>query len=331
MGAIRVRPEDFQVAEKLSFEPNGEGPHCFLYLQKTGCNSAWVARQLAELAACSERDVGYAGQKDRHGVTRQWFSVPLSAETWTAELPDGIELLEQTRNQRKLKRGALSGNHFRIRVSDLDGDTSGLEESLQRISSDGFPNYFGPQRFGIDGSNLQRALDWFAGGRKPRNRQARSFALSAARAFLFNRLLAWRVQAGNWNQLVAGELAQLAGSRSVFPVEQTDERIPQRLAAGDIHPSGPLWGRGDAGVSGEIADCEEKLRVEYADLCAGLEAQGLKQERRSLRVIPGDLQWKIEAEQFTLELFLPRGSFATTLLREIADCRDAQTVRNKDY
>ncbi len=239
-------------------------------------------------------------------------------------MPAGVELLEQTRNQRKLKRGALSGNQFRVRIGDLGGDASGLDARLQRIGNDGFPNYFGPQRFGIGGANLRRAIDWFATGQRPRNRQARSFALSAARAFLFNQLLASRVRAGSWNRILDGELVQLNGSHSVFPVDKADEPIRQRLAEGDIHPSGPLWGKGESGVGGGVAVCERKLLAEHSELCNGLEAQGLKLERRSLRVIPYDLQWRIGPDELILKFFLPRGAFATSLLREFVDYRDAQ-------
>ncbi len=136
-GKIRVLPGDFQVTEELSFVPNGDGPHCFLRLRKIGCNSAWLARRPADIAGCPERDIGYAGQKDRHAITEQWFRVPLSSHDWASGFPAGVELIEQTRNLRKLRRGALAGNYFRIRVREPDGPVGTLESTLTRLTSHG--------------------------------------------------------------------------------------------------------------------------------------------------------------------------------------------------
>jgi tRNA pseudouridine13 synthase len=141
---------------------------------------------------------------------------------------------------------------------------------------------------------------------------------------LFNRLLAWRVEAGNRNLLQDGDLAQFDGSRSVFPVHRPDEEIRRRLAEGDIHPSGPLWGKGDPDSGGDTVSMESRLAIEYPELTSGLAARGMKQERRALRVIPKYLRWKAGADEITLEFFLPRGADATALLWELVDYTDIQ-------
>jgi tRNA pseudouridine13 synthase len=170
--SIRVRNEDFCVEEMPRTLPDGEGSHWWLWVEKNGANTDWVAGQLAQLAGCQAREAGYAGLKDRHALTR---------------------ILEATRSRRKIQRGALEGNRFRIVVRDLEGCTEALDDTLRLISEQGVPNYFGPQRFGFDGQNVTRAAIWLASPRRL-SRQKRSLYLSAIRSFLFNQVLAERVR-----------------------------------------------------------------------------------------------------------------------------------------
>lgn len=321
-GVIRCQPEDFKVNEALSFEPSGQGEHRYLQIRKRGHNSQWVVKTLAAAAKVKPRDIGFAGHKDRHGVTTQWFSLMAPSELPLSPLPAGMELIDETRHEKKLKRGALRGNDFDIVIRDLSGDQSGLEGALRRIGQCGFPNYFGEQRFGRDGANLQRALDWFANDRPPRGRNTRGFALSAARSELFNRLLSWRIEVGSWCRLSVGDLAQLAGSQSVFAVSAVDEELRDRLESGDIHPTGPLWGEGVPATDGEVLKLESRLLDKFPALTGGLAQQRLRQERRGLRVIPADLSWSAQEGGIRLRFSLPRGSYATALLREIIDYED---------
>lgn len=159
-GLLRATPEDFMVEEILSFEPDDQGAHWLLRVRKTGANTEWVARQLARVARVPVRDLGYAGLKDRHAVAIQWFSLPLGERPppdWSGLLGDGIEVLETRRHGRKLRRGAIAGNQFALRLRALRGDRAALAARLQAIAREGVPNYFGPQRFGRAESNLAAA------------------------------------------------------------------------------------------------------------------------------------------------------------------------------
>jgi len=184
--------------------------------------------------------------KDRHAVTRQWFSVRRPAGTpadWSALEVEGAQVLEVSRNNRKLRRGAHSGNQFRIVVrgsANSDPETSGelVQQRTRTIVEQGVPNYFGEQRFGREGGNLQLAEALFAGKRLKRDK--RSFALSSARAWLFNQVLQQRVEAGTWSELQAGDVAALDGSGSIFAVEELDETLEKRCRELDLHPTGPL-------------------------------------------------------------------------------------------
>ena len=283
-GDLKAAPADFQVTEILPFEPDGAGEHEFLWIEKTGANTAWVAGGLARFVGVAERDIGYAGMKDRHAVTRQWFSVRRGGAPgpdWGALALEGVRILRATRHGRKLRRGVHAGNRFDIVLRNISNLSDDLHESLQVVATAGVPNYFGAQRFGRGARNLDQASELFAGKRLQRNK--RSLALSAARAYLFNRVLAARVNEGSWSSLREGDCAILDGSASLFAVPKVDAELEQRCRRLDLHPSGPLWGSGGAMVAGETARLEQSVADQHAALSAGLERE-TTMRRRPLRV-----------------------------------------------
>jgi tRNA pseudouridine13 synthase len=319
---LRAEPEDFRVEEQLSFEPSGDGPHLLLRVEKRAANTRWVAAEIARLAELPVADVGYAGLKDRHAVAVQWFSVPArarAAEFWSAVRTDEFRVLESRANNRKLKRGALSGNHFRIRLRKVSWPREALEKKLEALRAQGAPNYFGPQRFGRDGFNLDRVAEWVQSGEAPRGRAERGFALSAARSMIFNAVLARRVESADWSRLEPGDLASLDGSGSHFRVATIDDEIRRRLDAFDIHPSGPLWGRGAPETLGRTLETELGVAQEFGAAAELLVAAGMLQERRALRCAVRDLTVESDAATVTLSFRLGRGQFATAVLREICD------------
>ena len=322
---IRRSPEDFQVTEVPLLEPAGSGEHVWICVRKRTANTADIASRLAKLAGVHPRQVGFAGLKDRHAVTEQWFSVHLpgrDAPDWHRLDGEDVTVLRHARHARKLQRGALRGNTFRITLRAIPADHDELERRLQRVRADGVPNYFGEQRFGRDGSNLQTAARLFANPSLRLSRNARGLALSAARALLFNRVLSARVAAGNWDRPVAGDALQLDGSHSFFVASVIDEELRARARAHDIHPTGPLCGRGEVPVTDECLALESRVLAGYQSLTEGLMSAGVRYGRRALRVIPGELAWHWQGED-TLELDfgLPAGSYATVVLRELVEYR----------
>ena len=318
-GVLKQSPDCFVVEEQLGFEPSGEGEHVFLWVEKQGLNTQQVADALASLAKIPVRQVSYAGMKDRHALTRQWFSVHLPGNhsvDWAVLNSDKMEILSAARHLRKLKRGAHKGNRFKITLTNLEGDLDAIKERIDRCVLSGVPNYFGEQRFGHGGSNIRKAEQWFAGEFKPKKHQ-RGIYLSAARSFLFNQVLSRRVQENTWGQLLAGELLMLNGSNSVF-AQQAEENLNERLLEGDIHLTGPLFGlAGKLCSSLHVNALETEVLSHYPTLLAGLERAKLKSERRSLRLIPQDMTWSLNDKQIQLNFSLPSGCFATAVVREL--------------
>jgi tRNA pseudouridine13 synthase len=319
-GTLRAEPEDFVVEEDLGFAASGTGQHVLLKVRKRNANTQWVARELAKLCGCHPRDIGYAGLKDRRAVAVQWFTVPrsrLSPEAWREIQQPEFNVLDAAAHSRKLPRGALAGNRFEIRIRAVDPTAlaSALEARIVHIAHRGVPNYFGPQRFGREGANLARIVEGLSALRPPE----RGFVLSAARSLVFNAVLAERVRDGSWDHLEPGDVANLDGRGSVFPVDSSDPTLTTRCDGLEIHPTGPLWGRGALPTQGRIGELETRVAAEFQQACSLVVDAGMDQERRALRLAVRDLSWDGEPDAIVLRFRLTRGSFATTVLRELVE------------
>ena len=320
-GDYRARPEDFMVEEVLDFAPEGEGEHLWLSIEKRDLTTAMVVKELARLCEVSPRVVGYSGMKDRVAVTRQWLSVQLPGREAPEGLGDalaerGVRVLEMARHPRKLKRGVHRANRFRLRLTGPVVDDAGLAARWERLLERGVANYFGPQRFGPEGRNLLRARSLLARGWRKRDDRD-GMLLSAARSFLFNELLAERVHEGSWHRLLPGEVAILDGTASQFTVEALDAELEARAQRLDLHASGVLWGIGDSVAAGEALAREARLPARTPALCEGLERAGVRLARRALRLRLGEPTLTRGDNELWLAFSLPRGAFATAVLREL--------------
>ena len=295
---LKLLNEDFIVTELPQQLPCGEGEHIWLDIEKNGANTAFVAQQLAEAARVQERDVGYASLKDRHAITRQWFSIHLPK----GETPD-LTLLQhpefkvwgQSRHLKKLRPGDLQGNRFRIVLRDVAGDRDALLANLEAVASRGVPNYFGAQRFGHDGGNVEQGRAMLAREIRVRNPKKKGIYLSAVRSFVFNEVLASRIRQGLWGKSLPGDVMDDAGQAT-----------------------GPLWGRGRVTTTDQAQALENGVAERHATLCDGMEHAGLDQERRALVARPVDMSWEWpQPDRLVLAFTLPAGNYATSVLDEI--------------
>ncbi|MCQ4348439.1 tRNA pseudouridine(13) synthase TruD [Pseudomonas stutzeri] len=326
---LKHSAEDFQVNEVLDIPLSGAGEHLWLWVEKRNLNTEDAARRIARAAGVPARAISYAGLKDRQALTRQWFSLHLPGKAdpdLSAAEGDDLCILERTRHSRKLQRGAHAANGFVIRLTALQADRAALESRLRQIAGGGVPNYFGLQRFGFDGGNLHEAHHWAGLGSLPEQRNRRSRVLSAARSYLFNRVLAARVAEGCWNRALPGDRLAFTDSRSHFLAGEAECSDP-RLAALDLHPSGPLFGVGELETEGAPRALEMQLQVEQAVLVNWLANADLQQERRILRLPIGGLTWHYPAtDTLQLEFVLPAGCFATVVVRELVRLMPSETT-----
>ncbi|MEY4429325.1 MAG: hypothetical protein RLZZ182_2014 [Pseudomonadota bacterium] len=295
---LKQHNADFMVTELPLQLPSGEGEHLWLDIEKNGANTAYVALQLAHAVGVQERDVGYAGLKDRYAITRQWFSIYLPK----GEVPDlthlqhpEFKVLAQSRHVKKLRPGDLQGNHFRITLRDVVGDRQAIEANLAAIAEKGVPNYFGAQRFGFDGGNVEQGRAMLAREIRVRNPKKKGLYLSAVRSFVFNEVLALRIAQGLWGQSLSGDVMDAQG-----------------------RPTGPMWGRGRVATTDAAQALENSVVARHATLCDGMEHAGLEQDRRALVAHPAEMRWAWpQPDQLVLEFALPAGNYATSVLEEI--------------
>ena len=320
-GVIKLTPTDFIVEEVLGFEASGDGEHAFVHVEKAGENTDIVAKQQARFCGVKLRDVSYAGLKDRHGLTTQWFSIQLPGKEdpeWSDFNTPSMRVLTATRNARKLRKGALKGNRFSLCLRHLTVSPEALEERLLAIQRDGVPNYFGPQRFGHQGDNTERARQLFKDNGQRIDAHRRGLFLSAARSQIFNDLLAIRVKEQNWNQWVEGDVFMFEDSKSFFIPDPNDQAIKDRMAMKIIHPSGVMVGQALSAATGSARLIEEAIEHQHLDLIEGLRQAGLETQRRPFRLCPQNLTYeRLSEDALKVSFTLPSGSYATTVLREL--------------
>ncbi|HAT1577931.1 TPA: tRNA pseudouridine(13) synthase TruD [Raoultella ornithinolytica] len=320
-GILKANPEDFVVVEDLGFAPDGEGEHLLVRILKTDCNTRFVADALAKFLKIHAREVSFAGQKDKHAVTEQWLCARLPGK----EMPDlskfqleGCQVLEYARHKRKLRLGALKGNQFTLILREIS-DRDDVERRLQAVAAQGVPNYFGAQRFGIGGSNLLGALRWAESGAPLRDRNKRSFWLSAARSGLFNQQVSIRLKKPEFNQVVDGDALQLAGRGSWF-VATPEERaqLQERVDNRELMITAALPGSGEWGSQREALAAELAAVAEETQLQALLVREKVEAARRAMLLYPQQMSWNWW-DDVTVELrfWLPAGSFATSVVREL--------------
>jgi len=345
---LKAFATDFIVEEQISVDFSGEGEHCWLYIKKHGCNTDWVAQQLASFCGVKKMAVSYAGLKDRNAVTSQWFSVQLpgmATPDWTefesafnsgnlarisadSSSEEKIQVLRSFRHNKKLQRGALKSNTFSITLRQLSNTSDEsfelLKQRCEDIAEKGVPNYFGPQRFGRNYSNLDQAVKLFSRPRFKIAKHKRSLYLSAARSWLFNCILSERVKAHVWDKRLPGDVFMLEGKSACFKEEASgpdhDEKINnlnERLVRNEIHPTAILWGEGDPMVADEAATLESQTIDRFPIYRDGLIAARLKAQRRACRVVPDQMECFRQEENFVVSFSLPAGSYATAVLAEI--------------
>lgn len=321
--SFKLHDDDFQVDEVLGFDPSGDGEHCLLWIEKRGRNTNDVATDLAERLGIRRRLVSHCGLKDKHAVTRQWFSIHLPGKpSPTADDLDidGVQVLSVTRNLRKLQRGAHDANRFTIRLRDFCVAKDSVAQRWHGMSTRGVPNYFGPQRFGHNGANVDRAVKMFASENEVKDRALRGILISAARSFLFNTVVAARVSNGTWDAPRSGEVYGFANNRSLVLPSNLHGDEGQRFADGNLELTAPLWGQGDLQSEDETEQLEQAVIQQQTQLATGLQQLNLRQERRVMRLKPTNsrLTWETDS-QLVLRFQLPKGTYATTMLRELAD------------
>ena len=316
---LKAECADFVVKEQLGYDMSGDGEFVAVKVRKTDCNTLFVGEQLAKFAGISARNMSYAGLKDRKAVTEQWFSLQMPGQPtpdFSQFSLEGVEILDVTRHQRKIRIGSLQGNHFEILLRNAK-ETDELKVRLDFLAKNGFPNYFTEQRFGRDGNNLTQALRWANGEIKVKDRHKRSFYLSAARSEIFNLIVSKRMELNLAQQILVGDVLQLNGSHSWFVVDESEDlaQLQRRLAQQDVLLTAPLIGEEEKSA----VDFEHEIFAQHQALFDLMRQERMKAARRPILMQPHQFQWQFEPNGLRLQFALPAGSYATALIRELVN------------
>lgn len=322
---IRTTVQDFQVEEIPAYELTGSGDHAWLWLEKSGMSSPQMISLLCDTLRFRPSDVGLAGQKDRWALTRQFVSVPgrLAATASGLEL-NGLKVLSVTMHKNKLKTGHLKGNRFILTLRSsspfTEDQCARVAERLQQLGAHGFPNYYGPQRFGHEGNTLHDGLrllhDKLPKNHWPENqtRTLKRLALSAVQSAVFNLAVAERVEQGTVGNAQPGEVVIRKGGIKPFV-------LPEGTDPADYVPAGPMFGPEMVAATGAAAEAEQKCLqtlglkpsdfLKFAKLTSGARRKMLEFPEQAAASLTEDGGLQISFD-------LPSGTYATTLLREVA-------------
>lgn len=316
---LKAECADFIVKEELGYDMSGDGEFVAVRVRKIDNNTIFVGEKLAAFCGVSARNMGYAGLKDRKAITEQWFCIQMPGKPtpdFSQFQMDGVEILEVTRHNRKIRTGSLDGNYFDILLRNAT-ENDELKVRLEIVKHLGFPNYFTEQRFGRDGHNLTEAMRWATGEIKVKDRKKRSFYLSAARSEVFNLVVSERVKLGLATQILPNDILQLKGTHSWFKADQNEDlnALQVRLENRDILLTAPLIGETEQNSN----DIENQIVAQHHALHDLMKQERLKPARRPLLMQAENFSWQFEPAGLRLKFYLPAGSYATALVRELVN------------
>ncbi len=316
-GVIRVKPEDFGVIEVPAYEPCGDGEHLYVFFEKRGLTTRQVFDHLHQVMRIPEKSIGVAGLKDKHAITQQWLSFPARYADRLPQLEElpGVRILETGLHTNKLGVGHLRGNRFEIVVRDVVPDAfNTAQKVLSQLERLGVPNYYGPQRFGLGGRNPLRGYELVTRGKGRGRPWLKKFLIGSLQSLLFNDWLALRLERGLYDRVLRGDVAKKHATRGEFLVENPEAENP-RAAALEISATGPLHGRKYYEAKHEARTLEDEILARY-----GLKRENFqtrKGARRPLRFPLEDAVVNAQDGGLKLAFFLPKGAYATALLREV--------------
>jgi tRNA pseudouridine13 synthase len=323
--SFRQSESDFLVEEIPLFLPEGTGDHLYLQIEKTKASTIQLIRDIGNTYQLRDREIGFAGRKDEQGVTRQWVSVPAQKvidDGQAIEAEGAYRVLSAAKHPRKLRLGQLKGNRFSVRITS-SATLDLIQPRIQQLAENGCPNYFGAQRFGHGGSSWEQACQFIRRGVKARSRREK-FYITVFQSAIFNQWLHERIVDGLLFDAIAGDILVLRNSRSNFVCVDPETDTP-RVQAGDVVPSGPLWGSKMRLPEHEAMTRESRLLPEFDFPIEKMNTHPAFKlgERRVSRIFPeGCVVKKPDTEsnsepQWILDFQLPKGSYATVFLAEV--------------
>lgn len=331
-GTLRATPESFVVEEIPLYAASGEGTHLYINLTRSEMTTRDVAIVIARTLALRDGEIGYAGLKDKYARTTQTFSVPVRQNMSQAELDDMVGRIANAipsekhvqvnwhrLHGNKLRTGHLQGNRFAIIVGKIDLPASEALARAEAIAAamqhSGVPNFLGAQRFGAHGDNAIAGYELVKRKRRVQDRWLRRFLVTSYQSHLCNLYLARRVEAGDFGRVFAGDVAKKYATGGLFVVEDVAAE-QERYLAREISFTAPVFGFKMKRAQGDAAALEAQIEAETGITDAQWRAAHSEGTRRMGRLLLDDLSVDAHDQGIRVSFTLPKGAFATTILRE---------------
>ncbi len=318
-GELKAEPSHFVVEEIPLYEPEGEGEHIYISLRREGQTTRQIQMELCRIFDLNDAAVGCAGLKDKHARTTQTFSLHMPGDEQQVadriQQEMNVELLSSRRHQNKLRTGHLIGNRFTIVVVDVKDDALAIAERIaSQLNESGLPNFYGEQRFGRDGQNATTGRE-IINGRRVRKHWMRRLMLSAYQSQLFNEWLVARIERGWFGKILEGDVARKEDTGGMFTVEDV-EAEQARFENREIAFTGPIFGKKMRKALGMSGDLEEEILAREEVTLEQFSKARVNGTRRRACLFLDDLAFSRHPEGLSFSFSLPKGSYATTLMRE---------------
>jgi tRNA pseudouridine13 synthase len=328
-GLLKAQAESFVVEEIPLYEPDGQGEHIYVRLTREGWTTRDIHKSLAKLFDLKAVDVGYAGLKDKHARVTQTFSLALrntDEVTVARRIREAlrVQVLWARRHKNKLKSGHLLGNRFQILVANPHEDAFSRAGAIrQTLGEKGVPNFYGVQRFGSHGQNEKKGREALM-GKGPRDRWIRRLLLSSYQSALFNDWLVERIRNGWFETILQGDVAKKTDTGGLFEVEDTEAEAV-RFQKGRITYTGPIYGAKMRWATGKPGDLEKKVLAARGVSVESLSRARLNGSRRVARLFLKDLAIETHPKGLSFTFVLPKGAYATTVMREFMKSDEEHT------
>ncbi len=336
---FRQNSRDFVVDEIPLYEFSGEGEHLILHIRKKNLTTWEVVDMLSHHLGIKAKEIGYAGLKDKNALTKQYFSVNRQHEEKMKSFErEGVKILSTTYHNNKIRTGHLKGNRFFIRVKKVNPVAGKkIDEALKEIKKNGMPNFFGYQRFGNDGDNYKLGEAIVHGRRREKNIKLKKLLISSYQSHLFNLWLSRRIEINTLlDNFTSKELSGLLNLSEETIVRLQKQSHPFKLIEGDMmmhYPHGRMFtleGEEDIerfnahGISPGGLLVGKKVKRSEGDAYTVEkefdEDVNIDGGRRYAWIFPEDVEGEYKEHEawYEFHFTLPKGSYATVLIEEIA-------------
>jgi len=294
---FRQNKYDFIVTELPLQEFGTTGNNIILKIKKVFMTTWELLSYISDKLDIDEHKIGYAGLKDKNATTTQYISIPQIKGNIKKLLDNKqVEVLDIKKSKSKLSIGELKGNNFKITLHDVkEENITQIYQVLSKIQKHGIPNYFGYQRFGDD-YNFERTKDVVYGEEVVTNKKVEHLLISAYQSYFFNSWLSKRVELSkeqglNKLEILDGDLFFDKNKKIV---------------------TGLLPGRKVKRSTSKAYEIEKEFDDPY------VHAKGYRREAW-VKIENLKNKYHKDEEKLVLEFDLPKGSYATVVIENIAN------------